>query len=294
MNAAEAFKMLEEELGAHGLVDLGWKGELDRARRRFGVCRMSDRVISVSRVLAELNSVDEVRDTILHEIAHALAWEKYGENCGHDARWKEICVEIGARPERCYDEEVVQPDLPWALCHVETGEVFATYARRPSRDVSRLWVRGRKGETFGKLRYCRNPKLDDDEAVDEEAASGGFTQSAVSDLLDEVMEAARAIAQRRGMEVSREKAEFTAEEFCLALKFRAEEVDGVGVEERDFIKNAAFFDLPEGAYKRWFFSQGELFQLVALKPRNRKYPVIGLSKKGRRYKFSRDVLARLS
>ena len=290
MNVAEAFKMLEEELGAHGLVTSGWKGELDRARRRFGVCRMSDRVISLSRVLVELNSEDEVRDTILHEIAHALAWERYRENCGHDARWKEICVEIGARPERCYDEGVVQPDLPWALCHVETGEVFATYARKPSRDVSRLWLRGRKAETFGKLRYCRNPKLDGDEEV---APSGGFTQSAVSDLLDEVMEAARAIAQRRGMEVSREKADFTVEEFRLGLKFRTEDVDGVGVEERDFIKNAVIFDLPEGAYKRWFSSQGEMFQLVALKPRNRKYPVIGLSKKGRRYKFSREVLERL-
>ena len=38
---------------------------------------------------------DEVRDTILHEIAHALV----GPGHGHDAVWKAKCVEVGAKPE---------------------------------------------------------------------------------------------------------------------------------------------------------------------------------------------------
>jgi hypothetical protein len=39
----------------------------------------------------------QVTDTILHEIAHALT---LGD--GHGYAWKRKCIEIGAKPERCY------------------------------------------------------------------------------------------------------------------------------------------------------------------------------------------------
>lgn len=45
-----------------------------------------------------MNTREEVNDLILHEIAHALV----GGDHGHDEVWKAKCVEIGARPERCY------------------------------------------------------------------------------------------------------------------------------------------------------------------------------------------------
>jgi predicted SprT family Zn-dependent metalloprotease len=49
-----------------------------------------------------LNSDAEVLDTLLHEIAHALT-----PGDGHMARWKAKCVEIGAKPQRCYTEQSV-------------------------------------------------------------------------------------------------------------------------------------------------------------------------------------------
>jgi len=55
----------------HGLV--GWTFKFDHARRRFGCCNFTRRTISLSRPLTFLNDDAEVRDTILHEIAHALA-----------------------------------------------------------------------------------------------------------------------------------------------------------------------------------------------------------------------------
>ena len=50
-----------------------WKFEFDRSKVRFGKCSYGSKTISLSRHLVELNADVEVRDTILHEIAHALA-----------------------------------------------------------------------------------------------------------------------------------------------------------------------------------------------------------------------------
>ena len=42
------------------------------------------------------NGPEEVRDTILHEVAHALV----GPGHGHDTVWKATAAQVGARPQR--------------------------------------------------------------------------------------------------------------------------------------------------------------------------------------------------
>ena len=65
-------------------------------------------------------------------------------------------------------------------------------------------------------------------------------------------------------------------------------------QEKEFEKYAGLFDLSRSDYRRSFLSDGDIYFLVALKPRNRKYPVIGENQNGTRYKFPRNVLATLS
>jgi predicted SprT family Zn-dependent metalloprotease len=55
-------------------------------------------VISLSRLYCLKARDDQVRDTILHEIAHALAGPKHN----HDARWKSIARSIGCTADRCH------------------------------------------------------------------------------------------------------------------------------------------------------------------------------------------------
>ena len=87
----------------HGLHD--WAFAFDHARRRFGSCRPGRQLITLSRPLTFLNDEAQVRDTILHEIAHALT-----PGDGHGPKWKRVCLAIGAEPKRCYgDAEVVSP-----------------------------------------------------------------------------------------------------------------------------------------------------------------------------------------
>jgi predicted SprT family Zn-dependent metalloprotease len=99
----------------HGLSD--WEFGLNSNVRRAGVCHYPHGCnrgrIELSAYFAERNSEAEIRDTLLHEIAHALV----GPDQAHNAVWRAKCVEIGARPERCYGESVKMPRGPWrAIC----------------------------------------------------------------------------------------------------------------------------------------------------------------------------------
>lgn len=101
MNLQQAYSLATNLLKEHGLSQRGWIIQFDHAKRRFGQCRYRSRVISLSRPLTDANDFERVKDTILHEIAHALV----GPGHGHDSVWKRKCVEIGAKPERCFTEE---------------------------------------------------------------------------------------------------------------------------------------------------------------------------------------------
>lgn len=103
MNLYEASHLAKQLMRQHGLD--GWSFAFDHARRRFGRCNYTHRRITLSRPLTLLNNLDEVRDTILHEIAHALT---PGDK--HGVKWRLMCLKIGARPRRCYDDKsVVSP-----------------------------------------------------------------------------------------------------------------------------------------------------------------------------------------
>lgn len=96
MMTTQVEMIAREELGRHGLSAQGWRFEFDNAVRRLGQCRFNSRVITVSRKLAKLNEEATIRNTVLHEIAHALV----GPNHGHDEVWRTKAVCIGCTGER--------------------------------------------------------------------------------------------------------------------------------------------------------------------------------------------------
>ncbi|MYA35301.1 MAG: SprT family zinc-dependent metalloprotease [Gammaproteobacteria bacterium] len=77
----------------HGLAD--WSFRSNDAEKKLGVCRYREKRILLSRWHAANGARGQVTDTILHEIAHALA----GMSAGHGPAWKTIAQQLGATPK---------------------------------------------------------------------------------------------------------------------------------------------------------------------------------------------------
>jgi predicted SprT family Zn-dependent metalloprotease len=92
-------------LAEHGLT--GWTFGLAHSKRRLGVCKYRTRRIEIGTYYALHNPESAVLDTLLHEIAHALA----GPEAGHGPAWQAVAVRIGATPRACDNSPhtVVQP-----------------------------------------------------------------------------------------------------------------------------------------------------------------------------------------
>lgn len=77
-----------------------WALRFSGSRTSLGECRSRQKLILVSRTHALNGSPEQVTDTILHEIAHALA----GPDAGHGPAWKAVARKLGATPRSCLPE----------------------------------------------------------------------------------------------------------------------------------------------------------------------------------------------
>lgn len=133
MEITPALSLGRRLLREHGLEH--WTVTTDRAKTRAGVCRFAGRTISLSAPLTRLHDEAEVRDTILHEIAHALV----GPAHGHDGVWRAKAMAIGCSGERTVPTHAPTVDGPWRG-ECPNGHV-STRHRRPTRVQSCLRCR---------------------------------------------------------------------------------------------------------------------------------------------------------
>ncbi len=129
----------------------GWTFEFDNAKRRAGVCKITSKSISISVSHIENNEISVVKDTILHELAHAIAFELYKDS-GHGFHWKKIANKIGAIPRARGKFNLAES--PWLLVHscAQTSELKAISQRfRRNKKIKNYFLSGRpetKGELF--------------------------------------------------------------------------------------------------------------------------------------------------
>lgn len=148
MEASQVKLLANQLLGQHQLLD--WHFQFDHARTRCGSCQYELKRISLSRHFAALNDRAEVKNVLLHEIAHALA----GPGVGHGAAWRAQAVRIGARPETTAPEYIGMPSPKWSLVCRNCDKVVAQRHRR-ALDVTRTRCR-QCGIHDGKLEWRRN------------------------------------------------------------------------------------------------------------------------------------------
>ena len=99
-----------EAMNHHGLE--GWSLVLDnKSKRRAGICKYSKKQIGLTLDYALKASPDDLEQTIIHEIAHALL----PPGAHHGPAWKAKMLELGKDPERCHSCTWVEP-AAWILC----------------------------------------------------------------------------------------------------------------------------------------------------------------------------------
>ncbi len=111
-------------------LEPSWSFDFDRATRRAGLCDFARQRITVSRHLALRFDDDAIHQTLLHEVAHALA----GPRTGHGPEWRRIARELGYVGGVTHDGPIADDRARWrGSC--PSGHEFVRF-RRPSRDVS--------------------------------------------------------------------------------------------------------------------------------------------------------------
>jgi predicted SprT family Zn-dependent metalloprotease len=144
MDRWDAAALARQLLTKHGLTD--WTFAFNRRKRAMGLCRFEQRRIELSIHFATANDEAAVRDTLLHEIAHALA----GPAAGHGPKWQRICRQIGASPDRL--GEAAMPPGRWIATCPGCGHQYERHRRPPS---GYHYACSRCGHKRGKLQFKR-------------------------------------------------------------------------------------------------------------------------------------------
>lgn len=132
-NKSWKFKNLSDvELFANRLLETNWKfgGKSvtlkdegyefvwdNRSSKRLGYCNYTYRQIGVALKIIELNlpKSKEIRDVILHEIAHGITYEIFMEH-RHTKNWKKVLLSIGGNGLVRYDARTLKlPELKYTL-----------------------------------------------------------------------------------------------------------------------------------------------------------------------------------
>ena len=143
MDLKELESIAAQELRKHGLHD--WSFRLSNAKRLLGVCKYRSKRIEIAEYYARSNPPETVLDTLLHEIAHAIA----GPAARHGPAWKMIAVRLGAIPRACEtSQQIVTKPGDWQATCPACEKVFHLYKRPMSLRGYRCKCEARSALSF--------------------------------------------------------------------------------------------------------------------------------------------------
>jgi len=143
---ARLYSALSEEIKQKHPCLQGWKITWNtRLKNAMGrAVRASDGTkkieLSTKIIALNLNTPDflsKIKDTIVHEWAHALDWEQY-KGWGHGPTWRKCMMSFGLIPERCFDSNLwlTHPNkAEYVIRNKSTGRVWKYLDKYPDANA---------------------------------------------------------------------------------------------------------------------------------------------------------------
>lgn len=127
-------------------------------KRAFGTCYYgSVKKIELSEFLCKKMEEREVKDTILHEMAHAIDAGIRGYS-NHDNDWKKIAVNVGATPKSSSKaSKGIEYKYVCVIKKSDGKKVFQYGFNRKQKNLKLniqlegMWIKGKKATTMNKL-----------------------------------------------------------------------------------------------------------------------------------------------
>jgi len=138
MELIKAQKLAKSLIEKH--LSKNWIFKFDRGLKRAGSTQVKRNItseqlkITLFKTLTLNRSEDEVKNTILHEIAHAKQYELRGTIYGHDEDWKRIFLSLGGDGEKYFNnKEAVQKNYKWIAYCSKCNKNVGGWFRKPKR-----------------------------------------------------------------------------------------------------------------------------------------------------------------
>jgi predicted SprT family Zn-dependent metalloprotease len=107
-------------------------GRAVRSNKKGFKIELSSKLVALN--LTTPNFLDRVKETIIHEWAHALDWEMH-KGWGHGPTWRKCMMSFGYVPERCYDGKMFlshPKGASHAIRNNATGRIWGYLRTYPS------------------------------------------------------------------------------------------------------------------------------------------------------------------
>jgi predicted SprT family Zn-dependent metalloprotease len=175
------------------LPNKGWTFVTGEHISRLGHCNSKRKEIMVSLNFNRYNDKRIMRETVLHEIAHALVFEWIKDSkitrriSAHGWEWKRFAMKVGATPRasvRCNNpvRDEKRETYKWLLVYIDGNTVVPTQTRKSrfSRSMEGTWLRGKKRATYNNLYMVEHAEWEKVVSEQMEADKLAFHQSPTS------------------------------------------------------------------------------------------------------------------
>lgn len=99
-------------------------------KRMLGSHKGSAKTICVSKYLFGF-SPEEAWDTFLHELAHAMVYDKYGKVKSHGKEWKDMARQLGVRQKASTFVSFPETHYRWAIICPKCNKILGRRHRKP-------------------------------------------------------------------------------------------------------------------------------------------------------------------